>query len=94
LSANLVVLPGLGSLLLGRRSGWLQAPLALSGLALTITWLVLVLMDWRRTGALPETVPRTGLLLGGLALFAAAWLWALVTGLRALRRVRARPTDG
>jgi hypothetical protein len=89
LSANMVVLPGLGSLVLGRRAGWLQAPLALAGMTLNVRWLVLVLLDWRREGALPDTLPRTGLLLGGVALFAAAWLWALATGLRALRRARA-----
>lgn len=88
-SVNLVVLPGLGSLLMGRRSGWLQAPLALGGMALGLRWLVLVLLDWRRAGALPETLPRAGLLLEGVALFALAWLWALATGLALLRRRRA-----
>jgi hypothetical protein len=88
-SANLVVLPGLGSLLMGRRSGWLQAPLALAGLSLSVRWVVLVLLDWRRAGALPDTVPRAGLLLEGVALFALAWLWALATGLAMLRRLRA-----
>ena len=45
-SANLAVLPGLGSLLAGRREGWLQAPLALAGLTLSVRWLALVLADW------------------------------------------------
>jgi hypothetical protein len=89
LSANLMVLPGLGSLLMGRRSGWLQAPLALAGAALSVRWLVLVLLDWRRAGALPDTLPRAGLLLEGVTLFALAWLWALATSLAVLRRVRA-----
>lgn len=89
LSANLVVLPGLGSLVLGQRAGWLQVPLALFGMTLNLRWLVLVLLDWRREGRLPDTFPRTGLLLTGVALFAVAWLWALATGLRALRRARA-----
>lgn len=90
LSANLVVLPGLGSLVLGERAGWLQAPMALAGMTLSVRWLVLVLLDWRRERALPDTLPRTGLLLAGVALFAVAWLWALATGLRALRRARGR----
>jgi len=88
LSANLLVLPGLGSLLMGRRSGWLQAPLALAGMALSVRWLVVVLVDWRRAAALPDTIPHAGLLLEGVALFAVAWLWALATGLAVLRRVR------
>jgi len=88
LSANLMA-PGFGSILLGRRSGWLQAPLALCGLGLSLTWLTLVLLDWRRAGALPDSIPRTGLLLGSVALFGVAWLWALATGLAAVRRARA-----
>jgi hypothetical protein len=92
LSTNLVVLPGLGSLLMGRRSGWLQAPLALAGMVLSVRWLVLVLLDWRRAAALPGTVPHAGLLLQGVALFAVAWLWALATSLAVLRRVRERAT--
>ena len=87
-SVNLAVLPGLGSLLMGRRAGWLQAPLALAGMALSVRWLVLVLLDWRRAGALPDTIPHGRLLLEGGALFAVAWLWALATGLSVLRRAR------
>ena len=35
LMTNLLVLPGLGSLLAGRRAGWPQAALALAGFALS-----------------------------------------------------------
>jgi hypothetical protein len=56
-AANLVVLPGLGSLLMGRRSGWLRAPMALGGMTLAMRWLVLVLLDWRRASVLPDTLP-------------------------------------
>lgn len=91
LAANAAVLPGTGSLLLGRRAGWAQAALALSGFALTVSWVVLVLGQWWREGALPPgEVPRPGLLLAGLGLFAAAWLWALATSLDALRRTSAK----
>jgi hypothetical protein len=88
-STNLVVLPGLGSLLMGRPAGWVQAPLALIGLTLSVRWLLLVLLEWRRDGALPAAVPHGGLLLAGVATFVVAWLWALATGLAALRRARA-----
>jgi hypothetical protein len=84
LAANAVVLPGLGSLVAGRRSGWAQVALALTGMALTLSWLLLVVADWRRAGQ-PESLPRVPLLLAGLGLFAAGWLWALHTAWSALR---------
>jgi hypothetical protein len=84
LAANAVVLPGLGSLVAGRRSGWAQAALALCGFALTLSWLSLVLADWRHGGR-PESLPRVPLLLAGLGLFGAGWLWALHTAWSALR---------
>jgi hypothetical protein len=85
LAANAVVLPGLGSLVAGRRSGWVQAALALTGSALSLAWLWLVVADLRRAGALPESLPRVPLLVVGVALFAAGWLWALHTAWSALR---------
>jgi hypothetical protein len=85
LAANVAVLPGLGSLLLGRRVGWLQAAIALAGFALTLAWLAIVLSEWWRDGALPAARPRLGLLGTGVALFALAWAWALSTGLEAVR---------
>jgi hypothetical protein len=86
LAANLAVLPGLGSLLLGRRAGWLQAALAVCGFLLTLSWLALVLAGWWRDGALPVGhAPRLGLLGAGVALFGGAWAWALSTALDAVR---------
>jgi hypothetical protein len=93
LTVNLFVLPGLGSLLMGRRAGWLQAPLALGGMALSVRWLALVLRDWWRAGALPASVPYAGLLLEGAGLFALAWLWALATSRAILRRAGAGDRD-
>jgi hypothetical protein len=71
---------------MGRRAGWVQAPLALCGMVLSLRWAVLVVSEWWRAGAAPETVPHAGLLLQGTGLFAVAWLWALATGLAVLRR--------
>lgn len=92
LSANAFVLPGLGSLMLGRRIGWAQAVLGTAGFAMSLGWLSLVLADWWRAGALPATLPRMGLLVAGGGVFAAGWLWALHTGLTELRAPgRSRP---
>src|SRR5207245_11084787 len=53
LMANILVLPGLGSLIAGRRSGWPQAAGALGGFALTLVWLGWVVGAWSRTGSFP-----------------------------------------
>jgi hypothetical protein len=94
LSASAFVLPGLGSLMLGRRIGWAQAALGAAGFAMSLGWLSLVLADWWRAGTLPANLPRPGLLMAGVGVFAAGWLWALHTGMTELRAPgRARPGD-
>jgi hypothetical protein len=93
LSANALVVPGLGSIVyLRRRSGWLQAGLGVAGFALTVSWLALTVQDWLREG-LPASVPRPGVLLAGAALFAAGWLWGLADGLAALRAAPPEPPE-
>jgi hypothetical protein len=87
---NLVVLPGLGSLIAGRRvSGILQAALGLAGTALTTASCAPMLATMIRTGQLPESAGQSmwgGLL--GILMFLIAWLWALATGLRLLRNAK------
>ena len=87
---NLLVLPGMGSVMAGRKVGYLQAPLALGGMVLTFTFAVLYVRDWIRLGVIPLppdwSLLRIGLL--GVGLFAAGWCWALLTGLNLLRNAR------
>jgi hypothetical protein len=89
LSTNLLVLPGLGSLMAGRKVGWLQAAVALVGAALSLWWLGLFAREWMQLGLIPLENPpelRTGL--AGIGVFAAAWLWSLVTSLDGVARAR------
>jgi hypothetical protein len=87
LLVNLLVLPGLGSLLAGRWVGWVQALLALSGFALTAGWTAWFVADWIHRGAFPETGgSHLWLAYAGILLFLAGWCWALATGLRLLRQ--------
>jgi len=87
LMTNLLVLPGLGSLLVGRRSGWAQAALALLGFALTLVWLVWFAVTWSGTGEFPlDGGPYLGEGVGGVLLFAVSWVWGLVTGLSVVRK--------
>ncbi|NQU09676.1 hypothetical protein HQ590_02710 [bacterium] len=83
------MLPGLGSLLGGRKVGWFQAPLALAGFALTAFWFTTFVAAWVRTRAVPlDGGPHFRLGLLGVGLFFAAWLWGLATGVQLQRRAR------
>ena len=87
-----LALPGSGSLLAGRISGYPQLALALGGMAMTLIfgarfvgWAVLNL---RRLGEQPgdpigtlvEVWLAVRWALLGMGMFVIAWLWALVTG--------------
>ena len=84
---NLLVLPGLGSILLGRRtSGLVQVGLSFLGLVLMLVCIVDYVRTWTEEGALPTgPTPHLGTGLIGLLLAAAAWLWAAGSGLAAVR---------
>ena len=94
LLANLLVLPGLGSVTVGRRSGYAQAALALTGVGLTLFWCGWVVIQWKRSGQLPETVgPYFWTALAGIGLFALAWSWALVSSIRLLLSSHQHPPE-
>lgn len=91
LSTNLLVLPGLGSLMAGRKVGWLQAALALMGGALSLWWLGVFAREWIRLGVIPlEDPPEFRTALAGVGIFAAGWLWSLATSLDVVARARRR----
>lgn len=86
---NLLVLPGLGSLVAGRRVGWAQLVLALAGVGLFGYGLWRLLRDWLASeGPVFEFTRGLGALLAGLGLSLAAWVWALVTSLQVHRAAR------
>lgn len=89
---NLLVLPGLGSLAAGRKIGYTQAALALTGFAGTIVWVIAFVAEWLRRGEMPAEI---GLLfwsgLGAIALFGGAWLWALKTSVDLHREATVPP---
>lgn len=90
LGINLAVLPGLGSLIAGRRApGAVQALIASAGAGLSLFWLVAFFRQWSEDGFFPADGGesfRFGVI--GVALFAAAWLWSLATSLSILRGIR------
>jgi hypothetical protein len=91
LLTNLLVLPGLGSIAAGRRSGWPQAAIALFGFALTTVWLVSFVGAWLRAGEFPlDAGPYLPAGVLGLLVFGASWVWGLVTGVLVVHESRAR----
>ena len=84
---NQFATPGLGSLMAGRRAAGIgQLLLAVAGFVLVILWFVLRLSQLYNEIA-NEAQPRSVAWAGeaGAAIFAAAWLWSLVTSLSVLR---------
>jgi len=89
LAANLLALPGLGSVAAGRRAGYAQMALALVGFGLTLLWVGGLAWRWAKFGEPPRMGGwRFWAGLGGIAAFAAAWAWALGTSLELLRQSR------
>jgi hypothetical protein len=92
---NLLATPGLGSLVAGRRlAGRAQLLLASAGFGLFLGWWIRVMVIFYSLMSLdaPGIEPNLwhGLWKGGALLFAAAWLWSLVTSLSLLRQARAQ----
>ena len=87
---NQFATPGLGSLMAGRPvAGIGQLLVAVAGFALVMLWFALrmsQLYDQVVNDAQPQSVAWAGL--AGAGLFAAAWLWSLVTSLSVLRNAR------
>src|SRR5438105_1184519 len=99
LTTNLAM-PGFGSLMAGRPSGYAQAVLALGGMALTMVFGVrFVFWYFEHRPGTPGAEPDPMLALTqlwlavrwavlGVVLFAIGWLWALATSSLILRSAR------
>ena len=102
--ATNLTLPGFGSLMARRRSGYLQSVLTVAGFALTV-WFGMRFMIWffKNTeaifGAQADPIQtmtdlwfavRWALL--GIALFTVSWLWSLATNAAILRSARKADT--
>ena len=87
---NQLATPGLGSLLAGRYlSGTGQLLLALTGFSLFIVWFVAIMRQfYGQIQGNVEVKPVGWIGWTGLAIFAAAWLWALGTSICLMREVK------
>jgi hypothetical protein len=86
----MVLLPGLGTVIAGKRVGYLQATLAVIGIALTLSWAVWFVVTWMNAKSAPVTL-EWHLIVGaiGAAIFLGAWVWAFVSGWKVLSQMRA-----
>lgn len=85
---NLVVTPGLGTLMAGQWiSGLGQFALALGGFGLMMIWFVKVMFQYygQITGN-PDIKPVGWIGWIGLACFSVAWVWSLVTSISLFRQ--------
>ena len=90
--ANIVTVPGLGSLAAGRKIGFVQAGLALAGFGLSLAGMLGFLHEWRAMGEYPEGfTPSLWVALVGMLLFFCAWFWALRTSVRLHRELKSGP---
>jgi hypothetical protein len=87
---NQFATPGLGSLMAGRMiAGLGQVIVAVAGFALVAVWFVLTMIQTYKQfteDAPAESHARFGE--AGALIFAAAWLWSLVTSLGLLRQAK------
>ena len=88
---NLLVLPGLGSVLAGRKSGYVQIILAVAGFLVTLVALVKIVLVWVQDFQFPADGHLIGVAFIGLAVFLLAWTWSLVTSLAVFKSREAKP---
>ncbi len=92
LLANLLVIPGLGSVVAGWRRGYAQMALALTGAGLTLGFAIWFFREYWRTYAVPDLSAlwfRLGM--WGVVLFGAGWFWALATGISIFNEANRQP---
>jgi hypothetical protein len=95
---NQLATPGMGSLMGGHIiAGIGQLLLAIAGFAMVTTWLVMRIVQQVRElteDFVPAASPHAWLGKVGGLLFAAAWLWSLVTSWQILHSSAPAETDG
>ena len=94
---NQLAFPGLGTLMMGRRVGYLQAAIMLAGFALTMGFLLWYLVcagryavnpSWDETRFTSLYRPYKWSLYWGPGLCAVAWVWALFSSIAMMRAAR------
>ena len=92
LVTNLLVLPGLGSIMGGHKVGYLQILLALVGFVVTLIALIRIVYLWAQEFLLPNDPGLYYSAMIGMAVFLISWTWSLLTSLAIFRRAN-EPSD-
>jgi hypothetical protein len=83
---NVLVLPGAGSIMARRRTGYYELGFALLGAAVVVTAFGGYFMTWLRTMQQPPSWgPYVNRMSAGVAMLAVSWVWSFCTGLHVLR---------
>jgi hypothetical protein len=92
---NQLATPGLGSLMAGRWvAGFGQLALAVAGFVFVILWFIAIMRQfYGEINGNVEVKPVGWIGLVGVILFAAAWLWSLVTSISLIREGRRNATS-
>ena len=91
LLTNLLVLPGLGTIIAGQSGGWLQAALSLIGLLMMTGWMGWFVWTWASLQQIPQTTgPYFWTAMLGIALFLAGWTWSMISSLVLIQKTPAR----
>src|SRR5687768_8332899 len=88
LGINLLVCPGLGSVIGGRLAGFVQITLGITGVLLALVGGVQWITAYYEGLQIPQDHPGVWLAATGLALFFAGWVWSGLTSLGLLRQTR------
>ena len=87
LVTNLLVMPGLGSVMARRKTaGYLQIVLSLAGFLITLGALIKFALFWVHDFEMPDDPALYRAAIIGIAIFIGAWLWSLVTSLAIFRQ--------
>lgn len=92
LTANVALLPGLGTLLLRRWvAALVQLALAVAGGAASVAWLLSFLREWSRLGSFPlDRGPLFPAGLLGTSAFVGSWAWSAWMAAREVRASKGR----
>jgi hypothetical protein len=94
-AVNQLAFPGLGTIMAGRKVGYIQATIMVVGFCLFMAFMLVFFIGFARFMSLEfpqeqfhtQWSHRLWLLWSGLGLTAVAWLWALASSLSILRAV-------
>lgn len=90
--ANTVMLPGLGSLIAGRRQGFLQIAGAFIGTLLLSAFAFWFVREFVQAWLVPElTGPWVLAGIAGAAIVILSWLWGLITGIQIVNAANNQP---